>query len=117
MWLFTKAGFFSAVRRGDRILVRSRVGSDLDRLRQLYLPELGTSQATPELDYPFRATVDPAAFAAAMPRMARDLDYPNFKAKVREIDGEDRAHVYADVWEAAHGLQELNCDMRPTKVV
>ena len=43
MWLFTNFGFFSVVQKpGERDLtVRSRLRSDLERLRERYLPTLG----------------------------------------------------------------------------
>ena len=50
MWLFTRFGFFSIVRKpgDDNLTVRARVAADLDALREQYLPELSatTTQST-----------------------------------------------------------------------
>ncbi len=48
MWLLIPEGFFSIVQKEDEkeLCVRARVGADLDRLRQTYLPTLGETVET-----------------------------------------------------------------------
>ena len=46
MWLFTDIGFFSIVRKpadenDGMVTISARVHSDLERLREFYLPSLG----------------------------------------------------------------------------
>lgn len=105
MWVFTKVGFFSAV-EGDleegqtepRLMVRARVKGDLEALRSQYAPELGPTLEWPGRDYPYRAFISKQHFAEAMVRAVLDLDYGNFKSKVAEVQGYDRAHLYGGVW-------------------
>ena len=100
MWLFTSFGFYSVVldRTGKKLMVRARARDDLDRLRDAYLPSLSKTMSSPKLDYPFRAFAKPTLFARAAAKIAKDIDYPNFKARVAKQMGEDRAHLYEKVW-------------------
>lgn len=99
MWMTTQHGFFSIVRKqGDTDLtIRARVPGDLGNLRG-FLPELSPTQVGGGTDYPFRATCTPAAFAAAQAKLALDIDYPNFKARVGQVQGYSRASIYGRVW-------------------
>lgn len=99
MWLITTIGFFSVVQKpGDTDLtVRARVAEDLERLRELYMPELGLTDATPKADYGFRAKVTHEAFGRGMAKLAMDIDYDNFKNEVYRRMGSGRAHVYSEV--------------------
>lgn len=101
MWLFTKFGFFSVVRKkGEaQLTVRARVAADLDRLRSTYLPALSPTVAGAGTDYPYRAQTSSAALGEALQRLVADLDYGNFKSEVAKELGEKRAHVYAQVWQ------------------
>lgn len=91
---------------GDFITVRARVRQDLDNLRQKYLPELSPTVGHAGTDYPWRATVSHAAFAAALGRIAMDLQYGNFKDEVAVRQGKQRAHRYAKVWSALYDMPE-----------
>jgi hypothetical protein len=110
MWLMTDRGFFSVVRKaGDSDLtVRARFTGDLERLRDGPLPQLGPTieLAAQDADYRFRAKVDPASFGEGLARLGAAIDYPNFKARVGEVDGRHRALVYADCWHALYMAQE-----------
>lgn len=101
MWLFTPFGFYSVVRdsTGKKLMVRARVREDLDRLRDVYLPSLSVTKATPERDYPFRAFVEPPKFGAALAQIGKDIDYRNFKAKVGVQLGDRRERLYEKVWD------------------
>jgi hypothetical protein len=105
MWLFTKVGFFSVVLEeegndGDdaRLMVRARVGEDLAKLRSTYAPKLSATVEWPGRDYPYRAFITKEEMAEAMVRITLDIDYGNFKSKVAEEQGYDRAHLYGAVW-------------------
>ena len=89
MWLFTNFGFFSVVQKpGDTDLtIRSRVRSDLDTLRERYLPSMGATKEGGGTDYPFRAKAAHAAVAEAMSKMVKDIHYDNFKESVEEEQG------------------------------
>lgn len=105
MWLLTPEGFFSIVDKGDGrgLCVRARVSSDLDRLRQTYLPALTETVETPDGDYRYRAwaTHD---YVAALAAIVQDLNYDNFKNEVARRDS-SRAHAYHEVWEVLGRLQ------------
>jgi hypothetical protein len=101
MWLFLDIGYFSVVaseRNLPQLTVRARAQEDLDNLRREYLPELGETIRTPGGDYAFRALVSREDFTEGLARFVDQLDYPNFKNRVKEKQGEDRASIYMRVW-------------------
>ncbi|HCR9779068.1 TPA: NUDIX hydrolase [Pseudomonas aeruginosa] len=108
MWLFTKFGFFSVVKKGtnDDLTIRSRTRSDLDRIRNHYLPSLSASRAHEGTDYPWRATASASALAEAMSAIAQDIDYANFKDEVAFSLGKDRAKRYGRVWSALYDMSD-----------
>jgi 8-oxo-dGTP pyrophosphatase MutT (NUDIX family) len=108
MWIFTVIGFFSIVQKPgtDFLTVRTRAKGDLDALRERYLPSLSPTAAKGGTDYPWRATVDHAAFAEAMKHMVLDVTYDNYKSAVASAQGKARAHAYHDVWAALLDLPE-----------
>jgi hypothetical protein len=106
VWLITVHGFYSVVLKPgeNRLSVRARVGADLDRLRERYMPTLTETLETPQGDYRYRAWVSHDDFAEGVARIAGDVTYDNFKDTVMRTDHE-RAHVYLEVWEALRALQ------------
>ena len=106
MWLITTDGFYSVVqKRGEeRLSVRARVGADLDRLRERYMPALSKTLETPEGDYRYRAWISRDELAEGLARVARDVTYSNFKDEVGRKDPE-RERAYHDVWEVLGRLQ------------
>jgi hypothetical protein len=110
MWLITPIGFFSIVRKPDdqrtgTLTVRARVRGDLEALRKLYLPDLGSIEESHETDYRFRAKAPRREVSAAMSRLIDDLDYSNFKSAVSKQQGAARAKVYGSVWSTLYKLQ------------
>jgi hypothetical protein len=107
MWLFTNFGFFSVVQKPgtDFLTVRARVKGDLDALRATYLPQLSKTQAKGGTDYPWRATVSHCDFAAALGKIAMNLDYANFKNEVAARQGKVRASRYGKVWSALYDME------------
>jgi 8-oxo-dGTP pyrophosphatase MutT (NUDIX family) len=108
MWLFTKFGFFSIVRKhpDGPLTVRSRTRGDLDRLRTHYLPALSPSLPHQGSDYPWRATVDGVHLAQAMGQIVSDMDYDNFKDEVAQSLGVGRAKRYSKIWSALYDMPE-----------
>ena len=106
MWLLIAEGFFSIVQKeGEKELcVRARVGADLDRLRQTYLPTLGETVETPGSDYRYRAWISREDLAEGIGEIVRNLNYSNFKNEVARRDS-SRAHVYGKVWSVLGELQ------------
>lgn len=100
MWCFTSFGFFSVIQHRndpDLLLVRARVRSDLEQLRQ-YLPNMGDITDSPDADYPYRALAWKADYAEAMRRAIMDIDYTNFKNGVTRTQGHARHDLYMRVW-------------------
>ena len=108
MWLFTKTGFYSIVKKpGDQDLtVRARNGSDLDRLRDRHLPSLGRTIEGGGTDYPYRAFVSVDDLVDAMADIVRELDYANFKSEVARRMGHERAKTYGRVWSALLDIEK-----------
>lgn len=111
MWLITPTGFFSIVekpinRKTDTLTIRARVRSDLVALKRDYLPSLGRIRERLDTDYRYRATARRSEVGQALARMAAALSYDNFKSEVAGRQGVERAHVYHDVWDVLHGLQD-----------
>ena len=100
MWLFTTIGFFSVVQKpGDSFLtVRARVASDLDRLREKYMPELSKTMNKQGTDYPYRGTISHEDFAKGMEKVVKAIHYGNFKAEVEAKMGSERERIYHEVW-------------------
>ena len=106
MWLFCKHGFFSAVRHNskpDTILLRARVGGDLERLAAAHKVALDVAH-TPDADYAYRAELPLKTWAEIAQREAAEIDYGNFKNAVH--DGTARDDAYLEIWSILYALQD-----------
>jgi hypothetical protein len=111
MWLITPVGFFSIVckpgdENADALTIRARVRSDLDALRQQYLPSLGEVMENAGTDYRFRAKAHRDEVEKALAKMVHQLDYDNFKNEVAKKQGKYRAGIYSKIWNVLYGLRE-----------
>lgn len=111
MWLITPTGFYSIVEKPtDRgkgtLTVRARVRADLIALKRVHCPSLGRIRESEDTDYRFRATAKRADVIQAVAHMIEGLNYSNFKSEVAMRQGIDRAHLYHDVWDVLHRLQD-----------
>jgi len=106
MWILTSIGFFSVVQkpRDSFLTIRSRVKSDLDRLKKGYMPQLSETTTSGGTDYPYRATISHEEFARGIAKLIKDIRYTNFKNEVLRKMGSQREQTYSKVW---HTLQEL----------
>ena len=112
MWLFCKHGFFSAVRHNfkpDTILLRARVGGDLERLAAAHKVALDI-KVTPDADYAYRTELPLKTWAAIARREAADIDYGNFKSAVHDGTARDDAYMY--VWTLMCALQDSDRAVR-----
>lgn len=98
MWLITRVGFFSVVRKeGDSFLtVRSRCSRDLERLRDEFAANVSEIYETFDNDYPWRSLMWPEDFARLMAELAMDVTYSNFKCEIWQ-NHPCRALVYTEV--------------------
>lgn len=106
MWLITTRGFFSVVAHrddADSVLVRARVRSDLESLAEL-VPGIEIEH-TPRADYEWRASMPRSEWERVAAALAAEVDYPNFKNAVAELQGKTRASLYAEVWLTLRRLQ------------
>jgi hypothetical protein len=86
-------------------MIRARIREDLDLLRKTYMYKLGPTITSKGTDYPYRAIIRKAEFAKGMARIARDIDYGNFKSKVEQTQGLPREQLYARVWAVMAGAE------------
>ena len=112
MWIFTPFGFFSVVQKPGQsdLTVRARVESDLDALREHYLPSLTETLMTTTSDYRYRGRASHQAVADAMAQIARDITYDNFKNEVAARQGHGRANTYCNIWSVCWDLQEQHAE-------
>ena len=109
-WFVTTIGFFSVVEKdADKsrgtLTIRSRVHSDLENLRDRYLPDMGEILESTRSDYRFRAVAPREAVSEAMAKLVTGIDYSNFKSAVSSTQSYGRASVYGDVWGELYRLQ------------
>jgi len=111
MWILTPFGFFSVVQKegDDNLSVRARVHSDLQNLIQQYLPKPQPIQTGGHTDYPYRIFVSHTEWAQALTKIANDIDFPNFKRKVKSQQGPIRSKIYGNVWHELYKLEKA-CD-------
>jgi hypothetical protein len=103
MWIFTTTGFISAVSDGKQLVVRSRDRQSLDPISAFAKAE---TKKSPVSDYPYRLTVSNELFAEWVSRMAKSIDYRNFKSEVADLRGDDFAHPLMKVWSAMHEVED-----------
>ena len=123
MWLFTKYGFFSAVcaRQGDggwnqpvdpdRIMVRARMGSHLDALKERFPDLLADCEImeSANTDYAFWIFVPKPVLSEVVAGLVEEMDYDNFKSKVADHQGDagaDYEHSLQRVWLVMSMLQK-----------
>jgi|SRR5688572_14208527 len=85
------------------VQVRTRRALDLDRLRDLYLPDLGPTIELPKAsDFQYRAYCTPEQWGMALMRMALDMDYTNEKNVVLDRFKDHKLYrLYERFWNAS----------------
>ena len=110
MWVIHPSFFLSIVDKDPtgqgRLCVRARVGNDLRRFRD-FCPELSPNERHEATDYQFRAYATREQVAAAVAKVALDIDYANMKAETERRLGLHRELVYTRAWSALLGLVPL----------
>lgn len=108
MWLITEIGFFSAVRdrHTGEIMIRARSRGDLERLCRDHIGD-HPILTTEDSDYRHRLRTSAQTWARAVENIAMAIDYDNFKDRVAEVQGPDRAAIYSDVWHDLYEIQRL----------
>lgn len=101
MWIMTKNGFLSAVKKtpGEKITVRARRLDDIKYAAKRMGLEPEDILKNAGTDYPYRIVVPQAEFARFMAQEAHDIDYANFKDAA--CAGDKKRHdAYFKCWEA-----------------
>jgi hypothetical protein len=110
MWILTNIGFFSIIEIPDDndrkcVTIRARAKSDLEALKQLYLPDMGRISESDHTDYKFRARAFKRDLAKAMNFLVDGINYPNFKGEIYEVQGRHRAALYDQIWRSLYQMQ------------
>ena len=116
MWIFTKYGFFSVVKKRDESSgrlayhIRARRRGDLENLVDLELDDRNRTALiasrrrlkivdTPAGDYCSRLIVDAWNWARISTLLMVSIDYDNFKNEIGDTpDQHDKLAAYHDVW-------------------
>ena len=99
MWLCTKYGFYSIVRKQPgEFHIRARVKRDLENLKTV--SEIKRRiLVTKDADYRYRMVVNEIEVMAAMTVLGATLDYPNFKSEIAKAeDQRDKLTAYHELW-------------------
>ncbi len=108
MWVFTKNGFVSAVRKKEYpnvLTVRARDRESLVELSEIADVQIAKS---PDGDYPYRLFVNPEVFASWVMDAAIEIDYHNFKSVVASVRGYEFANALNNVWVAMLKVEDEN---------
>ena len=117
MWVFTKNGFVSAVRKDEHpevLTIRARDRISLEDLAAIAEVEIGKSTSG---DYPNRVFVAPKVFADWLFAEAMAIDYNNYKNEVARTRGYDFAGPLSDVWLAMHDVTDAEANNDETNHV
>jgi hypothetical protein len=106
MWIASKYGFFSIVKKGDGFHVRARAKNDLQALLAV-TGIAGEVQVWPGADYRYRVILGAEAIPTVFQTLAASIDYNNFKSKIAATPSQrDKEYAYYEVWRALYQVQE-----------
>jgi hypothetical protein len=106
MWIFTEAGFVSAVQHQDNadyLMVRARDHQSLESLATMISVEI---KSTPVADYPYRLVASKEDFKSWMNDNIDFLGYSNFKNQVAITRGKEYAYALGSVWSTMHEVED-----------
>lgn len=107
MWLCTKLGFYSIVRKRDGYHVRARTKGDLTSLLNVAGLRI-KMEDWPDADYRWRVRIQKdSSLASIFMALSDTVDYPNFKNEIIKSDSQVRKlSPYARLWEALRQIQD-----------
>jgi len=108
MWIFSKDGFFSAVKDSycgdDELMVRARCKQDLERLAgQLESKRRFKILKTKAADYRYRMKTPKSLWVYYCARVAVGIDYSNVKSTIARFG--TRHDAYMNVWHDLYDWQ------------
>src|SRR5437867_3270930 len=108
MWICSKFGFFSIVKKGQPGTWQIRARREAD-LREL-LGATGLDNAiiaTPKGDYAYRMVVEKEGLSRVFALLADSIDYPNFKSCIASLPQQrDNLPAYHDFWAGMLKVQQ-----------
>jgi hypothetical protein len=113
MWICSKLGFFSIVKKGEpgTWQVRARRKNDLQELLESTGLEETEIVSTPDHDYGFRIMVDQEDLETVFACLAESIDYPNFKNCIASLPAQrDKLPAYHQFWDGMLKVQQAAPD-------
>ena len=107
MWIATKVGFFSIVRKDEKDFhVRARLRPDLVELMDLAGIESEIFESE-YADYRFRIVVDSDTVRKIGVILFEEIDYDNFKNTIHDSSTQhEKCEAYDNIWSLMWALQE-----------
>ena len=111
MWIASKYGFFSIVKKNGGWHIRARNRTDLPLLQKAVGGEFGklVVHTTRDADYISRVFIQdsmPGAVSDIMRALGDSVDYSNFKNHIHDnADQQDKLPAYSRVWSHMHAYQ------------
>jgi hypothetical protein len=107
MWIASKYGFFSIVKKEDVFHVRARCQADLDNLRSASGISDDVKESYPGSDYPWRLIVGTESLGKVFQALEATIDYGNFKGMIGTTsDQRDKLDAYHHIWAEMNRWQE-----------
>lgn len=109
MWIASKHGFYSIVRKNDLFHVRARARKDLLKLTAATDGALdaGMISESPHADYRWRLVLSAAEMEFVWAALAESVDYPNFNSQIAATPGQrDKLPIYHEVWHLLYDYQQ-----------
>jgi len=106
MWIASKFGFFSMVKKGEEWHVRARAKKDLNNLLRAVFPKVSMYKVKgikilswDKADYKYRIVIDARVLSRIFMVLEDTLDYDNFKAEVGKTAGQkNKLDIYHHWW-------------------
>jgi hypothetical protein len=99
MWVASKLGFFSIVRKGEVFHVRGRARGDLDKLKAASGVAEEVVESWAGSDYAWRMIVSASSLGEVMAALEGSVDYGNFKGMIgAQPDQADKLDAYHEIW-------------------
>lgn len=108
MWIASKFGWFSIVKKTDGWHVRARIRQDLENLiRAADICKRWTIIETPKADYRYRIIVTEEGLNKIFLFLKKSIDYPNFKSEIASnLTQWTKCHAYHRIWSEMACFQE-----------
>lgn len=99
MWIASKLGFFSIVRKAtDEFHIRARAKRDLENLVSAGFPA-EVVPSYPGSDYPWRIIAKAVQMPQLWQLLGESVDYGNFKGQIAQTpDQRAKLHSYHEIW-------------------